>query len=138
MTNSVIDPNDVVSTALNVSFHLTLTAKICSSGDLIFIPEHNTEYTKYMIAHAPCLDEGEKVLGFDTELVVVWPNPIDSYVRLGSFSSSVNYESMHFFIMTFSRGYDLNEVIQNMIKQSGEYKVTIEVVPISEENSHGV
>jgi hypothetical protein len=147
---NIIDPSDIEATALDRSFHLTLEAKISHGNgeeQLIFIPEHNTEYTKYMRANCPSLEEGEIVLGFETEVVAIWPSPIDAPVRLGTFGHSVFHDSFHFYIMTFSRGYNLEEVIKEQMQESGwkkhlgikkKYRTIVEIVPISEIDSHGV
>lgn len=133
-----IDPNDIISLGLNKSFHLTLEGKVCSDGTLIFIAEKNTEYTKYMNAHAPCLDDGDMVDGFDTDLTAIFPHPINDYLRLGTLAESIYHPSMQFYIMSFDRGYNPDEVIKKIIKEHGDFRTTIEIVPISEEDSHGV
>lgn len=134
-----LDPNDIISNALNKSFHLKFNAMLCSQGTLIFVAEKNTEYTKYMSSHAPCLDDGDMVEGFDTELTCIFPHPINDYLRVGTLAESVNYPEMHFYIMSFNRGYDPEEIIKKLLKDNnGKYSINVEVIPITEEDSHGV
>lgn len=96
---------------------------------IFLVPEMNTQFTRFLLAHNP--DDYE--LAQSIQLVSIIPYPINQPCRIAYMTSNEKCSDRHHFrVMTV----DVEDAIKARMKDGD--KLTIEVVPFSEEEKYSV